>query len=66
MTDAATTADAPRFAVEPCTFLEAATRSLCVWPLSGSGEEMVVCGDERTPGKSYCAKHVRTSSGGAA
>ena len=53
---------------EPATtpgmpFLDAAGRR-CLWPLSGSGAEMVVCGERRTPGSSYCQPH-REQSGGS-
>jgi len=43
------------------TFLEAACR-LCVWPISGAGADMVVCGQKRVQGLSYCDEHRRSSS----
>lgn len=40
------------------SFLDAATgRRWCLWPMSGAGAEMVVCGDPRDTGCSYCATH---------
>jgi hypothetical protein len=36
------------------SFLEAATRRLCVFPISGAGAEMVVCGRKRAPKLHYC------------
>jgi hypothetical protein len=43
-------------------FIEAACR-LCVWPISGAGVNMVVCGAAREWGRSYCADHVRVAGG---
>jgi hypothetical protein len=47
--------------VKGATFLEAAGRR-CLWPLSGSGALMVVCGAERTPGSAYCKPHKHRAS----
>jgi hypothetical protein len=42
-------------------FLEAAGRR-CLWPISGSGAEMVVCGEKRTASSAYCEDHKRQST----
>jgi len=43
------------------TFIDAAGR-FCVWPISGSGALMVVCGARRAaPGCAYCADHIRAA-----
>jgi len=45
-------------------FLEAATRRRCLWPLSGAGADMQVCGEVRADlsGNRYCAAHRRASA----
>lgn len=55
---------------EPATgpgmpFMEASGR-WCVWPLSGSGADMVCCGETRVPGRPYCQPHCEKGSGGMA
>jgi hypothetical protein len=45
------------------TFIDAAGKG-CMWPLGGSGADMVVCGERRADGRSYCATHVGLGSGG--
>jgi len=51
------------------TFLEAAggpgVAGRCLWPLSGAGADMVVCGGDREPGSAYCQPH-RVRSGAPA
>lgn len=48
--------------VEGMSFQDAAGRR-CLWPLSGSGADMVVCGAQREPGCSYCLPHKRRAGG---
>lgn len=50
-------------AVPGVSFLEAAGRA-CVWPLGGSGAQMVVCGDTREPASAYCHTHRQLSRSG--
>ena len=55
---------------EPATlpgmpFMEATGRA-CVWPLSGSGAEMVCCGGRRKPGRPYCDDHCEIAGGAGA
>jgi hypothetical protein len=50
---------------EPATapgmpFVDAAGR-WCLWPISGSGAEMVCCGGKRVPGKPYCGEHLKAA-----
>ena len=51
-------------AVAGVAFLDAAGSRRCVWPVSGSGAMMVVCGEQRSEGKSYCDDHLSRSSSG--
>jgi hypothetical protein len=44
-------------------FIEAAGR-LCLWPISGAGADMVVCGESRAVKSAYCDKH-KNAAGGA-
>jgi hypothetical protein len=39
------------------SFLNAAGRRGCMWPLGGSGADMIVCGDPRSGESHYCAPH---------
>jgi hypothetical protein len=46
-------------------FLDASSRRSCLWPLGGAGAELVVCGEARTAGSSYCQEHDELAHGAA-
>jgi hypothetical protein len=48
--------------VQGVTFLQAAGKA-CMWPISGAGADMVVCGEARAIGdQAYCKAHRTASS----
>jgi hypothetical protein len=44
-------------------FIDAAGRPLCLWPISGGGAMMIVCGADRgIDDRAYCPRHRAIAS----
>ena len=58
-------AKAPAQSPAGALFIDCAGTNRCLWPLSGAGAFMEVCGERRAAGCAYCENHRRAGGGPA-